>query len=83
MKRWIVGLDGDHTPDPMYWRWRWLCIEATSEEEAKKLYREKQARWLKECEAPYLFADQIEAAPPEGEYDLHRHKPEMFQRATQ
>ena len=45
MNRYIVGVDGEHTPDPEYWRARNEIITAKDEEEAKEIWEQKREGW--------------------------------------
>lgn len=45
MKRFLVGVNGEHTPDPAYWRDRNEVIEADSEQEAKEKWLKIRGGW--------------------------------------
>ncbi len=54
MKTYLVGLNGEHTPDPEYWRARNAFIKAESEWEAKQKWIQMREGWFREDERPYI-----------------------------
>lgn len=53
MKYYIVGLDGNQTPDPDYWWDRAECIKADNEGDAVRDYIEKSS-WLRDDEEKFV-----------------------------
>ena len=59
-KWFIVGLDGDKTPDPAYWRDRWELIKASDHHQARKEYIRRMDGWLRTDEQRYIFKDEVD-----------------------
>ncbi len=55
----IVGIDGDRTPDPRYWRDRWECIEARDRHHARRQWIKMREGWLRNDEHQYIFVDEV------------------------
>ena len=59
-KRWfVVGIDGDNTPDPLYWRDRWELVSAADVDEAKRKWIEMREGWLAPNEVVHIFIDEV------------------------
>ncbi len=54
MNTYLVGLNGEHTPDPEYWRARNEFIKAKSEQEAKQKWIQMREGWFKQDEESYI-----------------------------
>ena len=61
MKLFVVGLDGDHTPDPVYWRERWGLVEAEDRHDAKEQWIAEHQGWLQLSELKHIFTDEVES----------------------
>lgn len=54
MKRFLVGINGEHTPDPEYWRARNEVITAKDETEATESWKSIHECWY--CGEPISVA---------------------------
>ena len=54
MKRFLVGVNGERTPDPAYWRERNEVIIAEDEKDAKEVWKERHEGWY--CGEPISTA---------------------------
>lgn len=56
----MVGIDGDETPDPAYWRERWECVEAANSVEAKAKWKAMRGGWVRPDEEDRIFVEKVE-----------------------
>ena len=61
---WLVGVNGERTPDPQYWRDRNEIIEAETKKEAIAKWKEEHQYWY--CGEP-ISAVQMSPNLPEHE----------------
>lgn len=75
LKWYIAGIDGDHTPDPAYWRDRWELIKARDHHHARREYIRIMDGWLRPDEQKHVFTDEVNVRDYTNEFDqVHFHK---------
>ncbi len=70
----IVGIDGDQTPDPEYWRDRWELIEADSPKEARQKWVEMWKGWLQNHERHHIFVDEVDPHQYGAAWLIRKHR---------
>jgi len=52
----LVGINGENTPDPEYWRDRNEIIKAGNKQQAIEKWKQERAGWLRPDEEPFIKA---------------------------
>ncbi len=73
MPWYVVGIDGDRSPDPEYWRARWDLIEADRSHQARTIWIEMREGWLSPDEHRHIFVDRVKAPEEYTYFDRYSH----------